>query len=943
MLRKVSEHIGERLGSALQFPAIFAEDAAAEDGVLGAPLSDPFASVALTVLRSVGGRYREIAERLSRAPDEIVRPGLLSVEPAGFILREQGFADPSPISTISKGGVTVPVSDLPTPNRPPTLWRGVPSKNPNFTGREDLLLALRSQLGRGRTVLVPIALHGLGGVGKSQVAVEYAYRFANDYDLVCWVSGEGLTQLREDMVKIAPDLGIPAGDEVEATLNGVRDALRRGEPFSRRLLVVDNADRPEEFLPYLPPSGGHTLITSRNQMWRRNAFTFEVPVFSREESISLIKRHASDISDEDADRLADRLGDLPLAVEQAAAWQADSGMSVDRYLSLLDERVSILLKENPPPGYSVDIVAAWTLAYEHLEEQAPEAAALVELCSFLGPEPISYSLLWAFRRASGLTSALESMLQDELHFSRAVRQVGQYALLQVDPSSETLTEHRLVQAVLREWLGPERREQMVRLVWQLMVAANPGRPDDTRNWDMLSNINRHLRPSGILDADDKAARVVILDQIRYLFSRGDNASSQELAEDALSRWEVSPGPDDEQTLIASRLLGIALREAGHMEKAREINANTYERARAVYSEDNEHYLITANSYACDLRTDGNYPAALELDRRLYELHRRVFRDYNENTFRSAHNLAIDMRLNGLYAEALELDMMTLARRRETLGDNRWETWSSAGAVARDLRSLGDYTESYRRLEEAIAACKRLLGADHREVVRLRTDSAMTLRRLGRFDEAQKEAAACLDIYLRRLGLAHSYTLSAKTILAEVMRLLGSFDQALELAAEVAEAAPITYGEGHVLVTTCEHNYAIKLRCAGDVNSAYAIDRRISETFHDKLGQNRRRTINSEISLALDLAALGSLPEAQHKLRNMHEKSKEIRGADHPRTHFIAMNLARVTHELHEDEEAERIRTAALSALRAYLGADHREVQLAQSGSYIDFEIEIPDR
>ena len=304
------------------------------------------------------------------------------------------------------------------------------------------------------------------------------------------------------------------------------------------------------------------------------------------------------------DRLADRLGDLPLAVEQSAAWQADSGMSVDRYLSLLDERVSILLKENPPPGHRLISLrrGRWLTSIwrSRLRKLLPSWN-----CALFGPEPISYSLLWAFRRASGLTSALESMLQDELHFSwGAVRQVGQYALLQVDPSSETLTEHRLVQAVLREWLGPERREQMVRLVWQLMVAANPGRPDDTRNWDMLSNINRHLRPSGILDADDKAARVVILDQIRYLFSRGDNASSQELAEDALSRVEVSPGPDDEQTLIASRLLGIALREAGHMEKAREINANTYERARAVYSEDNEHYLITANSYACDLRTDG---------------------------------------------------------------------------------------------------------------------------------------------------------------------------------------------------------------------------------------------------------------------------------------------------------------------------------------------------
>jgi tetratricopeptide (TPR) repeat protein len=948
VFRSVSGYIGERLGSPLEFSAVFArrpgslasEHAHAEQG----SLTVPFASLALTVLRSVGGRYREIADQLAEVPAEVAVPELLRIGRTGLRSGELTSGAFLPTSIPDRGVVSVPTPEEPgAPARPPVLWRGVPPKNPNFTGREDLLLALRSQLSSGLTALVPITLHGLGGVGKTQIAIEYVYRFDTDYDLICWISGEVPMQMRSDLAEIAPDLGIPAGGDLELKLAAVCDALRRGEPYNRWLLVVDNADVPEQLLPYLPQTGGHILITSRNQMWSGYAQTFQVAEFTRDESISLIQRRGRGISHADADRLADRLGDLPLAVEQAAAWQAESGMSVDRYLALLDERISTLLEENPPHGYSLNIVAAWSLAFEELHRRSPEAAALVQLCSFLGPEPIPYPLLWAFRHASDLPPDLERMFRDDVHFHRAVRQVGQHALLQVDPVRETLTEHRLVQAVLRERLSPEEQAEMARLVWKLLIVANPGRPDDSRSWEMLANINRHLRPSGIIDADDRAARGVVLDQIRFLYIRGDHVSSRELGEEAVSKWRKYPGASDEQTLIACRLLGIVRRELGLTEAARMINADTLERTRAVFGDEHEHTLVTANSYACDLRINGDYAAALELDETLYEQHKTVFGENEENTFRSAHNLAIDMRLNGRYADAHALDEDTLGRRRQVLGDRRWETWSSAGAIGRDLRALGDYAESARRLKEAIDSCQTLLSADHPEVVRMRTDYAATLRRLGQFDEAREEAEACLELNLRRLGEKHNYTLSVMTTLAEVLRLLGHLERALDLAERVVGAAPDTYGQGHTLVTASEHNYAIKLRAVGDVEAAYAIDRRVNKRFHDLLGEDRRRTNSSDISLALDFALLGDVAAARPILEGLVGRSDAVRGASHPRTLFGAMNFAQVLQDLGDDEAANALRAAALPVLRERLGARHPEVVMAEAGSFIEFELEVPDR
>ena len=931
--RLVSAYVDDRLGSTPEFQAIFGSAGPVPGPTPGSggSLTDPFGAVTLTVLRSVGGQYKEIADKLAAGPSG----------PSGYPVGEPGTA-----AIPSTGG---PAVSEPSVSRPPRLWRGVPSKNPNFTGRDDLLLTLRSQLSEERlAAIVPIALRGLGGVGKTQVALEYVYRFAAEYDLICWVSGEVPSQLRAGLAALAPDLGIPSGGDLDMLVTAVGDALNRGEPYRRWLLVVDNADDPGSLMPYLPQAYGHILITSRNQTWGDYARTYPVAEFTREESISLIRRRGRDISEADANLLADRLGDLPIAVEQAAAWQAETGMTVLTYLNLLDKQMSTLLAENPPPGYKLSIVAAWTLAFEDLQTLAPEGAALVQLCAFLGPDPIPYGLLWAFRRASGLPQDLESMLREEFTFHRAIRQAGQRALLKNDAGQQTLTEHRLVQAVLRERLSAEQRAEMTRLAWQVLITANPGRPDDQGNWKMLATINSHLGATRLIDFDDRAARAVIVDQIRYLYNYGDQSSSRELAEEAIRRWREHPGPYDEQTLIASRLLGIVRRELGQVEEARAINEDTLNKTREVFGEEHEHTLITANSYACDLRIAGDYAEALELDERLYEQHKAEFGENEDSTFRSAHNLAIDHRLTGRFDLALRLDEETLRRRHEVLGDQRWETWSSAGAVARDLRNLGEFAEAKRRLQDAIGHCGRLLGPDHPEVVRMRMDYALILRRLGELPEAIQVAEACVELNRSRLGRNHNYTLAIMTTLAQALRLAGDTGSALGYAKQVMEAAAETYGAHHTLYGTCQHNYAIALRADGDFDQARELDRQVNQRYHAVM-EGRRRTLSSDVSLARDLELSGDAAAAEDLLRRVLETSKTTRGAHHSRTLYCATNLSRLLRARHSEDEAARIAGPAIAELRELFragqpeGFEHPEVAMAEAGEFIEMEMDIPDR
>ena len=182
VLRLVSAHIGEQLGSAPEFAALFTPGEGTvgpAETARGERFTDPFAALALTMLRSVGGSYREIADKLAKTAG------------AGPPWRVSDST--RRVSATTADGVPVPET---TSARPPALWRGVPPNNPDFTGREDLLLALRSQLSARIPATVPIALHGLSGTGKTQIAIQYLYRFAADYDLICWVSGEAPTQLR---------------------------------------------------------------------------------------------------------------------------------------------------------------------------------------------------------------------------------------------------------------------------------------------------------------------------------------------------------------------------------------------------------------------------------------------------------------------------------------------------------------------------------------------------------------------------------------------------------------------------------------------------------------------------------------------------------------------------------------------------------------------------
>jgi hypothetical protein len=263
------------------------------------------------------------------------------------------------------------------------VWN-IPARNPGFTGRDDLLAAVRDRLGAGGAAVVQ-ALHGMGGVGKTQLAAEYAHRFAGAYDLAWWIGAEQAGLIGDQVAALGHALGcIPAGAGTDLARTVVLAELRaRG----RWLLVFDNAEAPADVAPWLPGGGGHVLITSREPGWAEIAAPVEVDVLARAESVAILRDRVTGLGLADADRLAAELGDLPLALAQAAGFLAGTGMTAGQYLGLLRTRAGPLLDQAVPGSYPRSLAAATGLTVSRLADADPAAAELASLCAFLGPEP----------------------------------------------------------------------------------------------------------------------------------------------------------------------------------------------------------------------------------------------------------------------------------------------------------------------------------------------------------------------------------------------------------------------------------------------------------------------------------------------------------------------------------------------------------------------------
>jgi tetratricopeptide (TPR) repeat protein len=825
------------------------------------------------------------------------------------------------------------------------VWGGVPPRNKNFTGREELLATLRAGIASQVTAVVPQpkTLHGLGGVGKTQMAVEYIYRYRHEYDVVWWIPSDQPLLVKTALAELAPHLGLPPASVsgIDDAARDALDALRRGEPYGKWLLVFDNADQPEDLLDFIPRDQGHVLITSRNHRWGSLVDAIPVDVFHREESVEFLsKRVRNAISETDAARLAEELGDLPLALEQAGALLFERGMSASEYLEQLRERTSQLLSQGRPAEYPLPMTAAWSVSVANLSETLPEAVELLRICAFFGSEPIPREAI--SRAPGGLRPELGGLINDTIRLGRAVGELGRYALARLDIPRRTIQVHRLVQKLVQDELSIEVQERYRREVHLLLAAYDAGDPDDETSWPKYSSLLGHLAPAKIADSDVPEVRAFAIRMLRSLLSSADYQSARFVAEDFIKRWSVASGAEHPDVVRVKLEHTNVLRELGEYDQATELNREILAIAEKVLGPDDEDTLRALRGSAADLRALGDFKGALERDQQALGRYEERYGRDQIGTLRAAHNLALDHGLMSDYRQARKLhDRAFSGWQQQGPGLDKSSMVSALTGLARAVRLSGEYSEACDLGEDAYAIAMEALGAEHNWTLRTGTDLAVALRRLGEYERAEELAVQVHERCVRLYGLKSPDTLAAATCLSNIWRTRNNLEEATTLVVDSVGRYTDVYPADHPYSFACLTNLAVLRRVQGDAPAARKLNERALTGLETRLNRDHHFALTVALNLASDHAACGDLPAAVDLGERARRRLSDLFGDHHPLTLSAAANLSADLMSIGQTDRAKELIEQTRTGYERTLGLNHPDTVVFLEGRHLDADFDPP--
>jgi hypothetical protein len=768
------------------------------------------------------------------------------------------------------------------------------------------------------------------------------------------VDAEQSDQISRSLAELAVQLGLRVGESFADAARDARDALRTGRPYQRWLLVLDNADDPADLADYIPVGGpGHVLVTSRNQSWSQTAAPLEVDVFVRAESVDHLVRRVPTLDAQDAIRMAEVLGDLPLAVEVAAAWLAETGTPVAQYAAMLeDESTTRVLSLGRPANYPRSLQATWKVSVDRLRTRSTAAVRLLELCSFFAPE-ISVDLIYGPKTIEAL-APYDSSLRMPMMLGRVTQELSRLALAKVDLHGNAIQVHRLVQSYMRDQMDFDRQEDTMHQVHLVLAAARPPRGDidDPHNWPQYQLIWPHLIPSEALTCDDALVRQLLIDRLRYLWKTGDFERGVSLGRQLDDTWTAALAgetmqartPEDHELLhrqllfMRSQVANIH-RSRGQFETAAAVDRAVLAEQQDVLPSDDMHTLITAGNLGADLRALGEFQEALSMDQSTYASFKDTFGEDHERTLAAANNLAVSFRLVGDFRTAHELDIDTLERRRTVLGPTHPYSLISATNLARDLRELGDYQQAIHLLQQTYSGFMTVLTENFQEALRAATSLAAALRDAGEHAQARQITeetyaryreefdADTPDAYACRLNLAADYAATGDGIAA------------VERAREAHSRYEQRLGSQHPNTLAALNNLAVYLWRVGEHLEALPLARFCRDGLTGKLGADHPYSITALVTLANCFAAQDDLLSTRQLDEDAYERFERRLGPDHPDTLIAGANLARTRESLGDPDAARALRQRLLPMLTRRLGEQHPTLLAIRDGKRIDREIE----
>jgi transcriptional regulator with XRE-family HTH domain len=676
------------------------------------------------------------------------------------------------------------------------LWNIPFLRNPNYTGYDEVIEKLHLRLLGEKDEIAIETISGLGGIGKTQLMLEYAYRKRDNYQAVFWLRADKQELLEEDLAQAAKMLGVPEARKRQPNhqylVNEAKQWLKKHFGW---LLLLDNVEedvRVKDILSGMPH--GHVLLTTRSQAVAELASNLHLDKMQQEEGALLLLRRvrplpqlASIDTFSDAERLEALelsllLDGLPLALDQAGAYIGETGCSLSGYIQLYHKYRKELLgrrseREKLYSDYKESVATTWLISFDRVEQQCPAATKLLDLCTYLHPDAIPEEILL---EGSFRTAAEEHpIVEDTLQLNRACEVLLRYSLIRRNAAANLFSIHRLVQAVLQD-----RMDEPTQLLWAERTVHAVERAFLSAP---LERVEYHI-PQAKLCADlikqwklvgDEATRLLEL-VAREVYKRGWYPQATALYLRALGASDNSRGSDDPHTIDLLRELGRVLMERGVYAMA----AQQYAQARADYERvlgtDHPAVVDCLNNLAlAQLR--GNFiDSAAQICEQALEWHKRVtapvYAAEKAMTYYIAAEIATRLGPAGaIPAEAYYQDALDIGN----------QIWGGEGAEISDIISgLGRLYAWYHKLEQAepllrraLDIRQRVLGHDHPQAANSLEDLAGLALRQQDLATAEQLCTQALAIRLEKLGSYHSDTARNFQALARIAQDRGKSDDA----------------------------------------------------------------------------------------------------------------------------------------------------------------------
>jgi tetratricopeptide (TPR) repeat protein len=668
------------------------------------------------------------------------------------------------------------------PGHPPKD-SNLPARNAAFAGRDDLLSELRHRLhqeGSTAAVVPAQAMYGLGGVGKTQLALEYAHRYQADYDLIWWIGAEAPGAIPAGLAELAARLDLvdditQVADQEQLAAAVLKELHQR----ERWLLIFDNIPDREQLVPYLPQGDGRVLVTSRSPVWGGIARSVKVDTFSRTESLAFLTRRTGTHDEATAGELAEELGDLPLALEQAAAYLEQTGMPLADYLELFRRRREELLKLGEPTAYQGTVDTTWQLAIEQvatIKLGGKGGIALLRLCAFLAPEAIPPDLFTG--HPDLLYTKLGRAARDELALQNAVAVLYRYSL--VDRDGAGLRMHRLVQAVVRTRLAPQGRDAWAGLAVSLLEEAFPTQLHMPGTWPRCAQLVPHVLATAEHANTPQAAVIAATTLHRateYLSRRAELRAARTAAERALATFEAVYGPEHPNVARTLGNLATVLTQLGDLAAARAALERCWTIFEVDYGPEHPDVARTLGNLGNVLSELGDLAAARAVLERALAIFEVVYGPEHPEVVRALVNLGGVLSDLGDLAGARAVLERALAIGETVLGPEHPEVAVAVSSLGVVLMRLGDLAGARAAQQRALAIEEAVYGPEHPNVARTLVNLGGVLSDLGDLAEARAVLERALAIEEAVFGPVHPNVARTLVDLGSVLSELGDLAEA----------------------------------------------------------------------------------------------------------------------------------------------------------------------